>query len=215
MTTWSSSCKATTAGKWKPPSNASAPRLANNPSFSTGYFTNVTCAACAIVRLLYLPAAQIAQIQGNLGDMKLLLEASFLDSWKKLSLGSLLDEAASHRVPALEPGGTLRQGDETFFTQLNSISRAAARMIDDPDVYANPWQSILPPSPEQRDMLAEPQYFFSGDGTLAFLLVRPLKEAGSFTARQAKRRAQLREIVAVAKPEFSGLQFGLHRFAGP
>ena len=38
--------------------------------------------------------------------------------------------------------------------------------------------------PNQEDLLAEPQYFFSGDGTLAFLLVRPVKEKDSFTAAQ-------------------------------
>jgi hopanoid biosynthesis associated RND transporter like protein HpnN len=158
--------------------------------------------------LLYLPANQIAQIQGNLENMKLLLEAPSIggiDGWKILSLGSMLEEA-SHRVPAIERDG-LRPGDDSFLTQLNSISLAAAKVIDDPAGYANPWQSILPPSPEQKDLLAEPQYFFSGDGTLAFLLVRPVKEADSFTA--AKQSVQkLREIVDAARPRFKELEFG-------
>ena len=53
--------------------------------------------------------------------------------------------------------------------------------------------------PEQKDLLAEPQYFFSGDGKdnkveLAFLLVRPVKEEGSFTSSQ-KSVATLRQLI--------------------
>jgi len=158
--------------------------------------------------LLYLPSQQIAQIQGNLDNMKLLLEPGLggFSSWQMLSLGSLLDEASA-RLRGIAQSGGLRDGDDTFFTQLNSISVAAANVIDDPSSYSNPWQSILPPSPEQKDLLAEPQYFFSGDGTLAFLLVRPVKEAGSFTA--AKRSVdKLRQIVDGVKPSFADLHFG-------
>ena len=73
-------------------------------------------------------------------------------------------------------------GDEQFFTQLLAVSRAATAMVRDPARYRNPWSSLIASQPEQKDMLAEPQYFFSGDDTLAFLLVRPVKEKGSFTA---------------------------------
>jgi uncharacterized protein len=158
--------------------------------------------------LLYLPAEQIAQIQGNVDNMKLLLEQGFggINGWQFLSLGSLLDEALV-RFRGIETNGGLRKGDDVFFTQLNSISLTAAKVIDDPSSYANPWQSILPQSPDQKDLLAEPQYFFSGDGTLAFLLVRPVKEAGSFTA--AKQSVdKLRDIVDCVKPKFSKLEFG-------
>ncbi|HYV36722.1 MAG TPA: MMPL family transporter, partial [Gemmataceae bacterium] len=159
--------------------------------------------------LLFLPSEQIAAIQGNLQDMKLLLESSTLagiSGWKVLSLSSLLDEAA-HRLRVIKENGAIQSGDVTFLTQLNSISHSAAMVIDDPCSYANPWQSILPASPEQKDQLAEPQYFFSGDGTLAFLLVRPVKVAGSFTAANASV-TRLREIVDDVKGNFSDLQFG-------
>src|SRR5206468_12728469 len=67
--------------------------------------------------------------------------------------------------------------------------------------------SILPPYPEPKDQLVEPQYFFSGDGRLALLLVRPVKEAGSFTAAKPSVD-RLRQIIAAVQPSFSGLEFG-------
>jgi uncharacterized protein len=156
--------------------------------------------------LLYLPSDQISKIQHNLDDMKLLLELSGFNSWQKLSLASLLDEAKV-RLGKIAESGELRESDATFFTQLSSISLAAAKTLDDPSSYANPWQSILPASGEQKDLLAEPQYFFSGDNTLAFLLVRPVKDTGSFTSAQ-QSVDKLREIVDGVKTEFSSLQFG-------
>jgi hopanoid biosynthesis associated RND transporter like protein HpnN len=163
--------------------------------------------------LMFLPSEQIAQIQGNLKNMTLLLDPPFagaldpLESWKMLSLGSLLEEAAS-RVKAIRANGGLRPGDKEFLMQMNSISSCAARVIDDPARYSNPWQSILPPSPEQKDMLAEPQYFFSGDGTLAFLLVQPVKQAGSFTAAKASVEA-LRKIIEKTQQSYGDLKLGV------
>jgi hopanoid biosynthesis associated RND transporter like protein HpnN len=159
--------------------------------------------------LLFLPVEQITQIQGNLDNMKLLLEPPLvggIESWKMLSLSSMLDEAA-HRTAAIREQGGLRPGDQEFLTQMASISLAAARVVDDPARYGNPWQSILPPSPEQKDQLAEPQYFFSGDGTLAFLLVRPVKASGSFTMSKTSVD-KLRAIVDAVQPQFVGLRFG-------
>ena len=113
-------------------------------------------------------------------DMRLLLDLGPL-SWHGLSLLSLLREAQT-RIEHLKPGQPLSPGDEQFFTQLLAVSRAATAMVQDPARYRNPWSSLIASQPEQKDLLAEPQYFFSGDGTLAFLLVRPVKEKGSFTA---------------------------------
>ena len=58
------------------------------------------------------------------------------------------------------------------------------------------------------EMLDEPQYFFSGDGALAFLLVRPVKEAGSFTPALASVRA-LRQTIADRQSAYPDLQIGL------
>jgi hopanoid biosynthesis associated RND transporter like protein HpnN len=162
--------------------------------------------------LLFLPHEQIAQIHAHIDNMKMLLAPPLISQgdphagWKMLSLRTLLDETVS-RVEAVRQHGGLQEGDATFLTQMNAISAAAARVVDNPASYKNPWQSILPAAPEQKDQLAEPQYFFSGDGTLAFLLVRPKKEAGSFTGAKASVD-KLRQIVAGVQPCFTELRFG-------
>jgi hopanoid biosynthesis associated RND transporter like protein HpnN len=164
--------------------------------------------------LLFLPADQIRLIQDNLKSMDLLLRplpvVGVLDpylGWKELTLLSLLQEARG-RAAKLKPGMPLTPADDQFFTQLRSISRTATATLTDPAGYHNPWQSLLAQPSGQDDLLAKPQYFFSGDGSLAFLLVRPVKEGGSFTPA-SKSVAALRDIVAATRPAFPGLEFGL------
>src|SRR5205823_5354015 len=85
---------------------------------------------------------------------------------------------------------------------------SATATLDDPATYRNPWGSMMGPQAEQKDQLDEPQYFFSGDGTLAFLLVRPVKTPGSFTGARDSVEAA-RGIVAGLRPSFPSLDFGL------
>jgi hypothetical protein len=156
--------------------------------------------------LLYLPTGQIRQIQENLQSMALLLEFGPL-SWRSLTLLSLMREAR-HRAGQIHPEQPLSAADDQFLTQLRSISRSAADFVSDPGRYRNPWSSLLAQPPEQKDLLNEPQYFFNGNGTLAFLLVRPVKDVSSFTAaRESVDR--LRQVLAEVQPRFPGLEFGL------
>jgi hopanoid biosynthesis associated RND transporter like protein HpnN len=162
--------------------------------------------------LLFLPADEIARIHENVKDMALLLDPPALAGdpligWKQLTLAQLLGEAR-RRVAALPPGTALPKDDEPFFTQLASITRTAAACLDNPNAYANPWQSIIHQPPEQKDLMAEPQYFFSGDGKLAFLLVRPVKDAKSFTSAKDSVDA-LQAVVGHTRAAFPELQFGL------
>ena len=85
----------------------------------------------------------------------------------------------------LVPGEPLSPGDVQFFRQLAAITRAASATLDDPAAYRSPWGSMMAAPPGQENYLSEPQYFFSGDHELAFLLARPVKEAGSFTGARA------------------------------
>jgi hypothetical protein len=168
--------------------------------------------------LLYLPAEQIAQIQDNLNSMRPLLEMGPV-GWEMFTFARLVGEAGQ-RLDHLHPGQPLGAADQQFFTQFLAISRSATAALRDPDQYRNPWRSLLAPPPgqsaDQQDMLAEPQYFFSEDAsrrprtgeTLAFLLVRPIKEAGSFTAAQ-KSVATLRDVVAAVRTQYQELQFGV------
>jgi len=164
--------------------------------------------------LLFLPPQYIKRIQENLRTMNLLLEPPLvagydpLIGWKALTILELVHEA-ERRVTTLSPSVALCPEDEQFLRQLDAICRGAAGVLEDPRRYHNPWQSILPPVPaDQKDMMDAPQYFFSGDGTLAFLLVRPIKEAGSFTAA-AKSVTALRALVDQTRTQFPTLEFGL------
>jgi hopanoid biosynthesis associated RND transporter like protein HpnN len=156
--------------------------------------------------LLFLPAEQIAQIQANLKSMALLLEGGPL-GWRWLTLVQLLREAQG-RVHKLAPNQPLGAADEQFFTQLLSISRTAAATLVNPAEYHNPWNSLLAQPPEQKNLLAEPQYFFSGDGSLAFLLAQPRKELGSFTSARRSVEAA-RALVGATRQAFPELEFGL------
>ncbi len=156
--------------------------------------------------LLFLPAEQIRTIQENLQSMALLLDFGPV-SWNMLSLYSLLHEARE-RSGKILPGKPLSPADEQFLTQLAALTRSATATLRDPADYRNPWQSLAPAAPDKEKLMAEPQYFFSGDGTLAFLLTRPILEAGSFTSGKKSVDA-LREILARLRTAYPELQFGL------
>jgi hopanoid biosynthesis associated RND transporter like protein HpnN len=206
--------------------DALADRVREQPDLFDRLFYKVDLRPLRNRALLFLTKEEIRSIRDNLRDMGPLLDplsavpglekvvpgiGGVLDgipvSWQTLTLASLIDEAA-RRAERLKPGEPLAPGDEQFLTQLLAIVRAAKDSLDDPGRYKNPWGSLVARPPEQKDLLAEPQYFFSGDGTLAFLLVRPVKEPGSFTAA-LKSVAAMRAIVAATRPEFSGVEFGL------
>lgn len=158
--------------------------------------------------LLFLPPDQIQSIQDNLQRMGPLLSGPVGPlAWKGLTLVNLLKQARE-RAGKLDPSAPLDPVDEQFLTQLLSVVRSAAATLNNPTAYRNPWDSLLARPPQQQDLLAEPQYFFSSDGTLAFLLVRPVKDAESFTPALRSVNA-LRELVAEVQPKFTDLQFGL------
>ena len=157
--------------------------------------------------LLYLPAEQLQQIRHSLQAMNLLLEWPGV-GWRFISLASLVREA-DRRVAELPPDQPLGRADEEFLTQLLSISQAARDTLADPARYRNGWTSLLARPPEPQDLLAEPQYFFSPDGALAFLLVRPINgEQGSFTADQKSIEA-MRAVIAEVRADYPALAFGL------
>jgi hopanoid biosynthesis associated RND transporter like protein HpnN len=156
--------------------------------------------------LLFLPQSEIQSIEDNLRGMKLLLEFGPL-SWSGLTLLSLFQEANT-RVANMVPGQSVTPADDQLLTQLRAISGSVRATLADPAAYRNPWSSLMAHAPDQKDLLAEPQYFFSGDGTLAFLLTRPVKEQGSFTAALRSVSA-MREIVAQTQSAFPDIEFGL------
>jgi hopanoid biosynthesis associated RND transporter like protein HpnN len=184
-----------------------AARIAEHPDRFDRLFYKVDLRGLRNRALMFLPTETIEPIRENIRTMSLLLEFGPL-SWQNLSLQSLVREAHL-RADMLTAGQPLKPGDEQFFAQLKSISSAARASLANPADYRNPWGSLMAqPVGQDSKQLDEPQYFFSGDKTLAFLLVRPIKETGSFTGSR-KSIDLLREIVASTGPEFAGLDIGL------
>ncbi len=186
--------------------DAIAAEVRRQPELFDRLFYQVDLRSLQDRALLFLPTEQIKAIQNNLASMTMLLEFGPL-SWRALTLYSLLHEARD-RAGKITPGKALSAADEQFLTQLLAVSRSATASLDDISAYRNPWHSLMPAAPEQKDLLAEPQYFFSGDGTLAFLLARPVQEEGSFTAAQKSVEA-MRGLVAAVRPRFPELELGL------
>jgi hopanoid biosynthesis associated RND transporter like protein HpnN len=183
-----------------------AGKLQRQPALFDRLFYKVDLRSLHNRALLFLPTAQVEHIQADVRSMEPLLEYAPL-SWRSLSLRRLLCEAKTC-VAGVESGKPLSEADTQFLTQLLSIARSATATLDDPAKYSNPWSSLIAKQPEQKDLLAEPQYFFSGDGSLAFLLVRPVKKAGSFTAVRDSVEAA-RAVLDDARSDFPALEFGL------
>jgi hopanoid biosynthesis associated RND transporter like protein HpnN len=156
--------------------------------------------------LLFLSTEEIGQVQANLKSMSPLLEVGPV-GWGFFTLHRLVHEARD-RAGKIAPDRPLSIADDQFLTQLLAISRSATQFLGKAAEYQNPWHSLLAQPSEQRDLLAEPQYFFSGDGSLAFLLARPVKEEGSFTAAQNSVQA-MRGIMASVATSFPELELGL------
>ncbi len=163
--------------------------------------------------LLFLPVEQIRRIQENVQSMSLLLEPPVLGGidplfgWRSLSLQQMLKEGERRALGW--KAGQANQEATDYFGQLAVVCGSAAECLADAKRYQNPWHSVLPQQPGmQTDRLETPQCFFSGDGRLAFLLTRPVKEQGCFTYSQKSIDA-LRGIVAEARPRFPELQIGL------
>src|SRR5262245_6520344 len=163
--------------------------------------------------LLFLSAEQIRLIQDNLKNMSLLLEPPVLGAlnanfgWQMSTLLQLLNEG-DRRAGSLVADPVGRAEQDPMLRQLNWICRSATATLRDPSAYRNPWLSILPDSPQQS-FLDEPRYFFSGDGQLAFLTVRPLKDDDeSFTFAQ-KSIDELRALLEQIKQRYRDLEFGL------
>jgi len=158
--------------------------------------------------LLFLPAEQIRSIHDNLQRMGMLLFGPTASlAWQNVTIRSLLSEARA-RAGKIDPSAPLAAADEQFLTQLLAVVRSASAYLTDAANYRNPWGSLLPCQPQQADLLAAPQYFFSGDGGLAFLLVRPVKENDSFTPALASVQA-MRGLVADTRERFPDLMLGL------
>ncbi len=187
--------------------DAIAGRLGQQPDLFDRIFYKADLRHLHNRALMLAPMEQVKTIQSDyLADMKRLLDFGPI-SWLGLGLNSILDEART-RIAEIQPNQPLSPSDERFLAQLVGIARSARQALAERDRYVSPWGSMMGAKSQQEDILAEPHYFLSGDGELAFLLVRPVKEAGSFTAA-LKSVSATRDIVTAARADYPGLRFGL------
>jgi hopanoid biosynthesis associated RND transporter like protein HpnN len=159
--------------------------------------------------LLLLSANELEAIRKHVSsqDMNRLLGLIGPIAWQNVGLRGMLIDARA-RLERAKDGHPLTKDDEAFFAQLVAVARTARTTLDDPKTYSDPWVTAVPQRPGQPDYLAEPQYFFSGDGSLAFLLTRPVKEKGSFTAA-LRSVAAMRCILAAVRAQFADVEMGL------
>lgn len=156
--------------------------------------------------LLYLSCEQVRGIADGLDPMKPLLGLG-PGAWRYFTLASLV-QVAQLKAGVARAGQPLTPGDEQFYRQMLAICRSADATLADPDAYTSPWSSLAPAADGQEKMLAEPQYFFSGDGSLAFLSVRPARLEHSFTAARTSIDA-LRTLLDGIRARFPDVQVGL------
>ncbi len=164
--------------------------------------------------LLFLPTDQIRQIQERLQGLSLLLEPPVLGGldplfgWRSLTVTQLCDEG--RRKAQVYKAGPDGADAEAFFRQLAAVCRSAVACLDDPARYTSPWRSVMPDAPgDQADLLAEPQYFFAGDGTLASLLVRPASRAEDSFNHAEKSIDALHALLGAMRQRYPDLTFGL------
>jgi hopanoid biosynthesis associated RND transporter like protein HpnN len=192
--------------------DALATDIRARPELFDRLFYRVDLQALRNRALLFLSVEQMRLIQDNLRNMSLLLDTPVLGalnanfSWQMLTLQQLLTEG-ERKASALAAEPVGRHDSDPLLKQLTSICQHAALALRDPDAYRNPWHSMLPGSPQQS-LLDEPQYFFSGDGKLALLMVRPLKDDDGFTFAR-KSIDGLRDILAKERERFPGVGFGV------
>lgn len=165
--------------------------------------------------LMFLNFDQLRGIQDHLKNMSMLLEPPVfglldpLTGWKHLTLFEMLDKAALVNGP-FNPEVTFTPEKDALLKQTSVVCRGFLGYLDSPTNYHSPWTRSLPGLDHgKKDVLAEPWYFFSGDGSLAFLTVRAAREKdGGFTFAQ-RSIDRLREILSVVEAKSPGVRIGL------
>ncbi|MGF1583556.1 MAG: MMPL family transporter [Gemmataceae bacterium] len=178
--------------------------------------------------LVYMPTEEIQKINRELDEMNVILVPCFLNAgnprfgWESITLSNLMWEVNHSRLYVCKQNGGVKEREAKFFAQVAQIFDSATETLKDQKNYKNPWQGVLPGPRNriegdganrsqgyQQDLLGQPQYFTSEDGSLAFLLVRPAtKDLSSFALVQ-KNVEVLRGFLAELRQKYPSLEFGL------
>jgi hopanoid biosynthesis associated RND transporter like protein HpnN len=161
--------------------------------------------------LLYLSVEEIRRIQDHLQHLsKLLLAGSFSQdyAWKSVTL-------LNHLYEAVQSSSTLRNSAEPrpeqdpVLRQLNATCVKANRFLSEAGAYESPWERVVAADPTRQTLMSEPQYFFSPDGSLAFLTARPRQEESDGFACGKESIEALRARLGPMRERFPDLEFGL------
>jgi hopanoid biosynthesis associated RND transporter like protein HpnN len=186
--------------------DAVAAELSRRPDLFDRVFGKVDLRHLHNRALMLAPREKLAAIRDNyLADMNRLLDCGPA-GWHGLSLHGIVAEASA-RLSEHRPDQPLSASDERFFRQLVAIADGARTSLGTRR-YDSVWSRLAGDEGAKDTLLTEPRYFFSADGQLAFLLARPVKEAGSFTAA-LKSVAAARAVVAGVRRDFPELSMGL------
>jgi hopanoid biosynthesis associated RND transporter like protein HpnN len=162
---------------------AVAERLHREPTRFDRVFFRVDLSSLHDRSLLFLPTAELVRIRESLERMRPLLLLGEI-GWDRVGVYWML----THAVTILQRP-TLTAADEAELRQVVAVVTALRQRLDGTD-YANPWLPIvsraasggaLGRAADSPADLRQARYFESDDGTLAYLLVRPARQAGSFT----------------------------------
>ncbi len=163
--------------------------------------------------LLYLPFDQLELLAEKLTSPKglqPLLETPY--GWQLFSFHFILNEA-TRRFKSYDDSEPIRAEDAQFCRELLALTRSAHATRQNPNAYRNPWSSLLPEKKSSSngpslELLSQPQYFFSDDGKLAFLLVRPLLQEKTFLGAH-RQVTLLRGILNEVNREHPSLSMGI------
>jgi uncharacterized protein len=158
--------------------------------------------------LLLMPLDQLRLLGEQIASMGPLLGPLAPVAWNKLTLGNLLIQARA-ALEGLRGGQALSPADRGLLEQLPAMLDEARALLGDAGRAVNPWKGFLGGRAGQGELLERPQYFFSGDGTLAFVLARPVK-ADEHLFRPASEAVKVvRSLLDGLRQRFPDLTFGL------
>ncbi|MBX9623862.1 MAG: MMPL family transporter, partial [Gemmataceae bacterium] len=192
-------------GRMQAALDAVAERVKARPDLFDRVFHRVDLRGLHGRALLFLPPDQLEAVRGRVERMAPLLGPLAPLAWLRLNAESLLGQAA-----ATLRGAERSDADADLLAQLPAVLRSAAATLGDPAAYRNPWALAGPRTAdrEAERQLAEPQYFFTPDGSLGMLLCRPKLAGQSFTPAKEANDA-MRAVLADAGRDFPDLRFGL------
>jgi len=172
-----------------------ASRLRTETALFDRVFDRVDLTHLSDRSLLYLSTEELRQLDEHLQAFAPLLGPNADAAWSGVTLETL---TARLRL-------ALATNDRAFIEQYRAILVALRHSLDNPTAMVNPWQ----PAGRQAGELLSTRRFFSTDGSLGFLLARPVHlDQQSFTPAAAAV-LKARQLLTNIKQGYPDLSFGI------